>query len=126
MRKLLSISKMNMFGPRLIGIDEGLNMLVSIIYKDGITWEKCIDLRRIVLCKIVIRHDSINGLIRKVDLELTLAQNNETFCFPFFDEKIDETRDLAGRVKKAQAWRKRIQMQLSKMQVKEAYELISR
>src|SRR5689334_17910273 len=56
-RNLLTISDVNLMGDRLIAIDKSQRKLVLIVHKNEITWEKCVDLNRIVFCQVVKGHD---------------------------------------------------------------------
>lgn len=113
-RHSLSISEVSRFGNRLIAFDLRLRKLVLIIYKNGITWEKCINLEDIMFCQMVKTTNRVSGSIEKV--ELIFHNNNGIINFSFFDKEIDDVRDLAYRVKKTQYWKRKIQYQLSSLQ----------
>jgi hypothetical protein len=115
-RHLLSISEVNKFGNRLIAIDRNSGKLVLIVYKNGITWEKCLNLDEMVFCQIAKGTSEETGCIQRVNLELTFRRDGFV-NFLFFDEEVDDFRDLPARIKKAQYWKKKIQYQLSRLQV---------
>src|SRR5687768_13896898 len=60
-RHMLSISDMNRFGNRVIGMDTDLAKLVLIVYQNGITWEKYIDMEDIMFCQVIKTGDKENG-----------------------------------------------------------------
>ena len=112
-RHTLSISEVNRFGNRLIAIDRTMGKLVLVVYKNSITWEKCISLDEILFCQVVKTTNKVNGHIREVSMELTLHNKNDRVNFLFFDEQVDDMRDLSHRLKKSQYWKRKIQYQLS-------------
>ena len=112
-RHMLSISDMNRFGNRVIALDTDLAKLVLIVYQNGVTWEKYIHMEDIMFCQVIKTGDKENGHIQKVSLELTLRNEQSDISFPFFDEKLDNRRDLSYRIRKSKYWKRRIQIQLS-------------
>ena len=119
-RYRLSISEAHRFGNRLIAIDRNLGKLVLIVYKNGITWEKCFNLEEIIFCRIVKDSNKVSGSIQKVSLELTLANNQGVINFSFFDEQTDDLRDLSNNLKRSKYWKKKIQYHLSTLQIDNA------
>jgi hypothetical protein len=119
-RYRLSISEAHRFGNRLIAIDRNSGRLVLIVYKNGITWEKCLNLDEIIFCRIVKDSNNRSGSIQMVRLELTLANNQGSINFSFFDEQTDDFRDLPNNLKRAKYWKKKIQYHLSALQITSA------
>jgi hypothetical protein len=116
-RHRLSISDVDRFGSRLIALDEDRAKLVLIVYKNGVTWEKCIDLDEIVFCQLVKTTSKVHSGIKEVNMELTLRNDPVSMSFAFFDEELDDTRDLFYRFKKSKYWKRKIQFQLGMRQV---------
>lgn len=116
-RYRLSIAEVHRFGNRLIAIDRNSGKLVLIVYKNGITWEKCLNLEEIIFCRIVKDSNKVSGSIQKVSLELTLAKNQGVINFSFFDERTDDMRDLPNNLKRSKYWKKKIQYHLSALQI---------
>lgn len=92
-RHRLSITEVNIFGNSLIAMDRKMNKLVLVVYKNGITWEKCINLHEMIFCKIVKTANKAAGCIQKVNLELSFHKDG-IITFAFFDEEVDDLRDL--------------------------------
>ena len=116
-REFLSISAMDRFGNRLIAIDRVLGKLVLIVNKDGVTFEKCFNMEEILLCRVIKTFDKPGGGIQNLTLELMFRSSIGIVNFQFFDEKIDNKRDLHKRLKKSQYWKREIQIQLSRRQI---------
>ena len=106
-RHKLSISRVNIFGNRLIAMDRKNSKLLFVVYKNGIIWEKCFNLGDIMFCRIAKNFNTENGYVRKVNLELSLPPG-EIISFSFFDDEDDDGRYLPGRIKKAQFWKSKI------------------
>lgn len=106
-RYTLSISEVNKFGNRLIAIDRTMGKLVLVVYKNGITWEKCISLDEVMFCQIIKTTNKVSGCIQKVIMELTLSNNHGIINFLFFHETLDDMGDLPHRLKRSQYWKKR-------------------
>lgn len=104
----LRISEVSKFINRLIAIDRKIGKLVLIVYKDGITWEKCVGLQEIGGCQIARSTDHASGFVHQVNMELVLHYTREIISFPFFDEKIDDVRDLDRRTRQAHYWQKKV------------------
>lgn len=115
-RHLLSISALDRFGSRLIAMDP-VGKLLLIVHKDDVTWEKCIDMDDILFCRVVKTAGKMDGSIQDITMELTFRNNHEMVEFPFFDERLDNRSDFSQRLKKSQAWKKRIQLPLSSRQL---------
>jgi hypothetical protein len=115
-RHRMSVSAVDRFSDRLIAIDWIMGKLVLIIYKEGVTWEKSFNMDEILFCRIVKTTDKINGNIQKVNMELTVRNDNAKVEFPFFDEKMDGRSVLAKRLRKSQSWKTKIQFQVSTRQ----------
>ncbi len=116
-RHMLSISDMNRFGNRVIAMDSDLAKLVLIVYQNGITWEKYINMEDILFCQVINTGDKDNGHIQKVSLELTFRNDQSDISFPFFDEKLDNPRDVSYRIRKSKYWKRKIQIQMSTRQI---------
>ena len=112
-RHMLSVSDMSRFGSRLIAMDADLAKLVLIVYKNGVSWEKYINLEDILFCRINKTENKANGHIQTVSMELTFRDNRDNVSFPFFDEKLDGPRELSYRIRKSNYWKRKIQMHLS-------------
>lgn len=123
-RYALSISQVNKFGNRLIAIDRKIGKLVLVVYKQGITWEKCFNLDEIIFCQIVKTTNKLSGCIENVSMELTFRNNHGIINFPFFDETLDDMRDLPYRLKKAQYWKRKIQFHLSTFQTNNINQIV--
>ena len=122
-RYKLSISGAAVFRHRLLAMDRKVNKLVLIVYKNGITWEKCVDLREIISCQIEKQFNKVSGRIQKVNLEL-IYPNDGIINFSFFDEEMDDSRDVTSRIKKGQYWRRKIQNQISTVQLANANQTV--
>lgn len=112
----LSIAEINLFGSRLIAIDSKLKKLVLIQYRHGIVWEKCINLHKMVFCRIAKNTHQVSGEIQKVNLELTFGKGG-TITFPFFDKEVDVIHVLPARIKSAQYWKGKIQYEINSAQL---------
>jgi hypothetical protein len=112
----LSIAAVDRFRNRLIAIDWIMGKLVLIIFKDGVTWEKSFNMDEILFCQVVKATDNAGERIEKVNMELTLRYDNGIVEFPFFDAKLDDRTVLGQRLKKAQSWKTKIQLQSSAQQ----------
>ncbi len=117
-RHMLSVAEVNRFGNRLIAIDRNRAKLVLIVYKNDITWERCLDLNELMFCQIVKTMGKTSNAIQDVSMELTLRNSLDRISFPFFDGKLDLKRGLSYRLKKAHYWKKMIQFQLSLRQLR--------
>lgn len=106
-RNNLRILELSRFINRLIAIDRSNRKLVLLVYKDGVTWEKCIALEEIISCQITKAVDN-ESYIQSVSIQLILHNNNETISFSFFDNRFDDERDLSQRTKRADYWQKKI------------------
>ena len=100
--------EVNRFINRLIAIDRHKSKLVLIIYKNGITWETCVNLQEISYCHSYNIIDHISNYIQKVNLELVLHNNPSILSFPFFEEALDDIRDLKQRTRKCEYWKRKI------------------
>lgn len=100
--------EVNRFINRLIAIDRHKGKLVLIVYKNGITWETCVDLKEISYCHSYNLIDPISNYIQKVNLELVLTNNPSIVSFPFFEESLDDVRDLKQRTRKCEYWQQKI------------------
>lgn len=69
------------------------------------------------VCQIVKNTNKVSGCIQKVSMELTFHNNNGIINFLFFDEKLDDMRELLHRLKKSKFWKRKIQYQLSTLQI---------
>ena len=116
-RHMLSISDMNRFGNRVIAMDADLAKLVLIVYQNGVTWEKYINMEDILFCQVIKTADKAGDHIQKVSLELTFRNNESDISFAFFDEKLDKPRDLSYRIRKSKYWKRKIQIQQSTRQI---------
>lgn len=116
-RHPLSVSTVDKFANRLIALDRVHGKLVSIIYRDGVTWEKTFNLDEIIFSRVVRTRNPVGGSIEKISLEITLRNNEDTVEFPFFDQNLDDKSDVDQRLKKAQSWKKKIQLQISERQI---------
>ena len=116
-RHMLSISDMAIFKNRLIAIDKEKNKLALVVYKNGITLERCCNLDELIFCKVVNRTNRISGCIESVSMELTFRNDPGIVSFVFFDEKTDDLRDLPLRIKKSKYWTRKIQYQTSIKQI---------
>ncbi len=116
-RHSLSISEVDVFRNRLIAIDRKRGKLVLIIYKNGITWEKCFNLNELIFCQLVNIRDKANNCIKSVEIELEFLNDPRIVSFVFFDEELDELSELPSRIKKSKYWEKKIQYQMSTLQV---------
>lgn len=115
-RNKLSIAEINLFGNRLIAIDNKLKKLVLIHYKQGVAWEKCLNLHKMIFCRIVKNTHKVSGNIQKLNIELTF-RNGSVVVFPFFDKRVDVIGDLPARIKRAQYWKGKIQYQINAAQL---------
>jgi len=111
-RHRLTISEVNKFVNRLIAIDRETGRIVIVVYKGGITWQRCIGLEEIRGCDIINITNPENGYIEKVSMELLVCNNPEKICFDFFDDEVEDMRDLGRRMKQARYWQKKIQYYL--------------
>jgi hypothetical protein len=107
-RHHLKLGETNKFANRIIAIDREMGVLLLIMYKDGITWEKCLNLEEIGSCDVIKTTDAESGFIQQVTIEIGVHNNYEPISFPFFDEQTDDIRDLGRAVKKAQHWQQRL------------------
>jgi hypothetical protein len=111
-RNRLTISEVNKFVNRLIAIDRNSGTVIVVVHNDGNTWQKCIGLEEIRNCEIISTRHPQNGFIQKVTMELSLCNSQENMSFAFFDDKIEDVRDLGRRMKQARYWQKKIQYYL--------------
>jgi len=107
-RHHLKVAEANKFVNRIIAIDREMGVLLLVLYKDGITWEKCLNLEEIGSCDVIKTTDVQSGFIQQVSVEIGLHNSHEPLSFPFFDEQTDDIRDLGRAVKKAQHWLQRL------------------
>lgn len=107
-RHSLVTSESHRSGNRLIAIDQQSRKLVFIVFKNGITWEKCVPLQEILSCSVVNGYDKATGCIQHVALELMLANGQGIITFPFFDEETDDRRELPFSIKRIRYWEKKI------------------
>jgi hypothetical protein len=112
----LSIAEVNLFGNRLIAIDTKLKKLVLIHYKYGIVWERCLNLQKMVCCRIAQTIHKLSGDTQRVNLELTFHKGG-MITFPFFEKKTDVIHDLSARIKRAQYWKGKIQCEINTAQL---------
>ncbi|MBL7696952.1 MAG: hypothetical protein JNK79_02300 [Chitinophagaceae bacterium] len=108
-RNKLTISEMNKFADRLIAIDRKTGRLILIVYRNGITWEKCINVEEIMRCKINNIVDHSTGYIKEVNMELRLQNVEDHIRFTFFDDAVDNLSDLGRRIKQSKYWQKKIE-----------------
>ena len=118
-RHRLSIGEVNIFGNNLISMDRKMNKMVLVVYKNGITWEKCIDLQEILSCQVVKIINRINSSIQRVNLDV-IFHKEETISFSFFDEDADDRHDLPSRIKKADYWKRKIRSRIGNVQLTNA------
>ena len=111
-RQNLTISEVNKFVNRLIAIDRLTGRLVIVVHRDGVTWQKCIGFEEIRGCEIISVTDPETNYIQKVTMELSLCNSQQNISFAFFDDKIEDVRDLSRRTKQAGYWQKKIQYYL--------------
>lgn len=100
--------EVNRFINRLIAIDREKGKLILIVYKKGITWETCVLLQEISYCHTINSYDHISNYIQKVNLELVIRNNPSIVSFPFFEEELDDVRDLKHRTRKCEYWQQKI------------------
>jgi len=112
-RHRLSISDVDVVGSSIIALDKKTGKLVLVVYKNGVTWEKCFSLNQLLFCQIVNVQDKISLCIKSIKLELTFSNDSRVISFVFFDEKTDNLSDLPSRVKKSKYWKRKIQYQIS-------------
>lgn len=107
--KILEVSRLP---NRLIAIDRVNGKLVLIVYKDGITWECCLNLEEIRHCELVKSTDHESGYIQSVNMELIMRDKGEVIRFPFFQQDIDDVRELRQRTNKSHYWQRKIRYYL--------------
>jgi hypothetical protein len=108
----LTISEVNKFVNRLIAIDRTTGRVVIVVYKGGTIRRKCIGLEEIRACEIINVSNPDSGYIGRVTMEISLYNNPGSINFDFFDENIEDVRDLNRRIKQAGYWQKKIQYYL--------------
>jgi hypothetical protein len=111
-RHQLKILEVSRLPSRLIAIDRVNGKLLMVIYKDGITWERCVDLGAIKSCELVKTTDHESGYIQHVHMELLLHNSSEVIRFPFFDQEVDDVRELRQRTNKSHYWQRKIRYYL--------------
>jgi hypothetical protein len=111
-RHRLTISEVNKFVNRLIAIDRNTGRLVIVVHRDGVTCQKCIGFEEITGCEITSATDPVSGYIQSVTMELSLHHHQKNVHFAFFDDKVEDVRDLGRRTKQAGYWQKKIQYYL--------------
>jgi hypothetical protein len=109
----LSIPDIFILGNKLIGLDRKTNKIICIDQENNSLQKKLFLLKEIQFCRIVKEVDSLTGCTRKVDLEITFHTGEEPAYFTFYEEATDPVYELPSRIRKANYWKSKIQVQLN-------------
>ena len=124
LKNKLSVEETLVFNNRVIGLDRKNRKLVLIDHHKEVMLEHCVVLDQLESCELVRQKDETKRCTAGFFIEFTYKRNEGTVKFSFFDETRDKILEKPGLVKKAQYWKRKIDMHRMEGRISSEFEFV--
>jgi uncharacterized protein YpmB len=120
----LSIEETHVSNNRLIGLDRKNKKLLLIDHNTNIKQEQCVALDHLDSCEIIREKDEAKKCTIRFFLELKYKRSNGKLKFIFFDESEDKIVEKPSLTKRAEYWRRKINLYMKRDKINRTFEYV--
>jgi hypothetical protein len=124
LKNKLSVEETLVFNNRVIGLDRKNRKLLLIDHNKNVMQEQCVALDQLESGQLVRLKDEAKKCTIGLFLELKYKSKDGSLRFMFFDETKDNIVEKPGLVKKAQYWKRKIDMHRKADRISPGFEFM--
>lgn len=124
LKNKLSVEETLVFNNRVIGLDRRNRKLVLIDHHKEVMMEQCVALDQLESCDLVRQKDEAKKCTTGFFIEFKYKRKDGALKFMFFDETKDKILEKPGLIKKAQYWKRKIDMHRMEGRISSGFEFV--
>ena len=121
-KNALTISHVEYFRNKVIGIDSTTKKLIFLNHTNGFIDQKCIDLRLVIFCDINTTIDKSTNKVDQLFLGVKHEETGEVSKLVFFDTSSDNAQSKRLLLAKAREWKNRINREIGSTNLNNSVE----